>query len=115
MDLNKETYSLVSLLLPFTSSMCLERKTWFYGLFGSKKFTVCEERSLWIKVFRDNRAGKETYCLVTLLLPSTSGMYLERKTWFLGLFGSKKVGMENVLKVDLKIGDLILLIIKANV
>ena len=57
---------------------------------GPNGFTVCDERSLWILT---KRAGKKTYSLVSLLNPSPSGMCLERKSWFFGLFGGDKVGM----------------------
>lgn len=58
---------------------------------GPYGFTVCDERALWVLTNRSDR--KKTYSLVSLLNPSESGMCLERKYSFFGLFGNEKVGM----------------------
>lgn len=61
-------------------SMCL----------GPNGFTMCNENALWILT---KRTGKTTYSLVSLFNPDTNQMCLERKSSFLGLFGSDRIGM----------------------
>lgn len=57
---------------------------------GPSGFTVCDERALWILT---RVSGKKTYALVSLLNPAATQHCLERKSGFLGLFPSEKVGM----------------------
>lgn len=57
---------------------------------GPNGFTVCDERALWILT---RRVGKKTYSLVSLLNPSSSQHCLERKSGFLGIFPSDRLGL----------------------
>ena len=55
---------------------------------GPNGFTVCDERALWILT---RRPGRKTYSLVSLLNPSSTGMCLQRKSKFFGLFATDKI------------------------
>lgn len=66
---------------------------------GPNGFTVCDERALWILT---KRAGKKTYSLVSLLNPSYSGLCLDRKKTFFGLFNSNKIGITSCGKSGAK-------------
>jgi hypothetical protein len=58
--------------------------------FTAEGFSTCDEKALWMLT---RRAGRKTYSLVSLLNYHPKSAYcLERKTSFLGLFGSNKLG-----------------------
>lgn len=58
---------------------------------GPDGFTICNENALWILTKRPGKTPK--YSLVSLLNPSATGICLERKRSWFGLFGTDKLGM----------------------